>query len=499
MKCILAITTILILAAGCTSCQKTDTPAATADALSARAAQEFANMNYRTAATLYTLAQENYTAAGDTAAALRARDGASIARMMVLDYPYNRSQIEAMINAKFPDIAAERKAGWLPCNQSQCIESDGETWYYNKTINNIEYHNIDLMRAATAARGDTPFYDQLIPYALAPAGPGTGNYVNPIAWEGTEQLSIPSDQLPKTGTLRLWMPLPIETDSQKDVVILSVEPAQYVKSSTGTNGDIGIAYLEIPLESVTGSSLDVSAKFRFTQYEQRFTIDPAKVGNYNAGDPEYRKYTASSRNIALTPELKAKALEIVGNETNPYLKAQKIYRHVIARPYSLVSYPRLLANGAGQPASSYVLATGFGDCGAQSAYLAALCRAVGIPARAIGGRQIVPGYEGGHFWSEYYLPGYGWIPNDVTVAEGAEWSYNATDADRHRYKTYYGESLDPYRYSIQKDADIPLVPNPDDKTMLDITFQEPKAMCDTCSIDPKFGLLNNWKVTFRRL
>jgi len=27
---------------------------------------------------------------------------------------------------------------------------------------------------------------------------------------------------------------------------------------------------------------------------------------------------------------------------------------------------------------------------------------------------------GGHFRAEYYLPGYGWVPNDITVAEAAD-------------------------------------------------------------------------------
>ena len=505
MKRIISISTItalvliaIILVAGCTSGPAT-TPVSKGDALSLQADREFQNNNNHAAFRLFTLAQENYTAAGNTAAALNARDRASIARMMVLEYPYNRSQIEDLINARFPDIPADRKASWLPCDQSQCIESDGEFWYLGKTINNIQYHNMDIMRNMTAAKGDTPFYDQTIPYAFAPAVPGKGNYVNPITWEGDELLSIPSDKLPKTGTLYLWIPLPVETDSQKNVTILSVEPAQYVKSSTGTQGDIGIAYFEIPLERVTGSSFNVSAKFRFTQYEQRFVIDPAKVGSYNTSDPEYLKYTAPSKNIVLSPQLKQKARDIVGNETNPYRKAQKIYWHVISQPYSLPSYARLLTNGTGQPISEYVRITGYGDCGAQSAYFAALCRAVGIPARALGGRQMIPGYGGSHFWSEYYLPGYGWIPNDVTIAEGAEWSYNATDADRLRYKTYYSENLDPYRYIIQKDVDIPLVPDPDDKTMLDMAFQEPKVMCDTCPVDPKFWIPEYWEVTFKKI
>ena len=58
----------------------------------------------------------------------------------------------------------------------------------------------------------------------------------------------------------------------------------------------------------------------------------------------------------------------------------------------------------------------------------------------------------------------------MTVAEGAEWSYNATDGERQHYKQYYSENLDPYRYIIQKDADLPLVPDPGDLTMSDMFF-----------------------------
>jgi transglutaminase-like putative cysteine protease len=498
-----AITALLLIAAilvaGCILGTQPPKPEDMGYVLYLKGEKEFLTDNYHTAFRLFTLAQENFTAYGNSAGTLMARDKASIARMMFLEYPYNRSHVEAIIAEMFPDIPAGRRASFLPCNQSQCIESDGELWYLDKTYMNILYHNPDLMQKSTAARGETPFYDQLVPYALAPAVTGTGPYVNPITWEGTEELSIPADRLPKAGIFRVWVPLPIETDSQRDVTIISVEPAKYVKSRTGTGSDFGLAYLEIPLESVTGSYLNVTAKFRFTSYEQRFVIDPAKIGIYNVSDPEYRKYTAPSRNVVLSPELKQKAREVVGNETNPYRKAQKIYWHVISLPYSSISYARLLASGSGQPITEYVRVTGYGDCGAQSAYFAALCRAEGIPARAIGGRQMVPGYGGSHFWSEYYLPGYGWIPNDVTVAEGAEWSYNATDANRLRYKTYYSENLDPYRFIIQKDVDMPIVPDPGDGTMTDMTLQEAKAMCDTCPVDTKFWLPEYWKATIEQI
>jgi len=499
MKRITLFTTLLLLAitlaAGCTSGQTSTTPSG-GDTLYAQAESAFAKDNYHAATDLYGKAYDQYKTEGNTPAARDALKKASVSARMIIEFPFNRSEIVALIDETFPGVSADRKAGFLPCDKSQCVTSDGEVWYFANTIPNIRSHNFDLIREATAQKGETPFYDQMKAIAFAPPVDGAGNYQNPVAWEGTETLSIPAGGLPKTGTLRLWIPLPVETGSQQDVTIISVEPAQYVKSQTGTGADIGLVYLEVPLDRVTGDFLNVTARFGYTQYEQRFVIDPAKVGTYDTNDPEYVKYTTSGKNIVVTPEMKAKALEIAGTETNPYLQAEKLYWHVISHPYSNVPHVRLSAGGT--PESVYMLESGFGDCGTQSMYFAALCRSLGIPARAIGGYQLVPGHEGTHFWSEYYLPGYGWVPGDVTIAEGAEWSYDATDDERHQYQAYYASNLDPYRYVIQKDVDVPIVPAPGDVVMFDMVVQSPKAVCDTCDTDPEFEMLSDWKVIVKK-
>lgn len=501
---VLIIVLAAILAAGCTSPEQTPAPATQvpdpatpADNLFSQAEKAFASDNYHTAADLYFQAYDLYKAEGSGERARDALNKGSISVRMYAESPYNRSVMIAMIDEEFPGVPADRKASWLPCDASQCIESDGETWFFANTINNIRSHNMDLMREATAKKGETPFYDQVKGIALAPYDGSAGIYVNPVRWEGAETLTIPTSKLPKAGTLRLWVPLPVETSSQRDVTIVAVEPAQYVKSQSGTDAEMGLAYLEIPLDSVTGDAITVTARFRYTQYEVRYVIDPAKVGTYDTADPEYKKYTASGKNIVVSPEMKAKAQEIVGDETNPYLQAEKIYWHVVSHPYSNVPHVRLSASG--RPESVYMLESGFGDCGTQSMYFAALCRSLGIPARAIGGYQLVPGHEGTHFWSEYYLPGYGWIPNDVTIAEGAEWSYEASDDDRHQYKDFYARNLDPYRYIIQKDVDVPLTPPAGDFVMFDMVVQSPKAVCDTCDTDPEFEMLEDWKVVVKKV
>lgn len=61
-----------------------------------------------------------------------------------------------------------------------------------------------------------------------------------------------------------------------------------------------------------------------------------------------------------------------------------------------------------------------GECSAHSFLTAALCRAVGIPARAVWGCMYAPmqgGCFGQHVWNEVFMGDEGWISLDTTVKE----------------------------------------------------------------------------------
>jgi transglutaminase-like putative cysteine protease len=500
MKRLLTLTILLlcmaaVIAAGCTT---TPAPSAASkgDALFTQAEQEFQSSNLHAAENLFRLAQENYTAAGSTTAALKARDRAMSTRMMTFEFSSNRSVMDQKIAAVIPSASAADRAAWLDGNRTVTLRSDGVVWYHDDTVSNIFWGNITLMRKAHAAQNSTPFYDKLAAPAFATMETGADPF-GPVLWEGTEELVVPRGDLPANGTLKLWIPLPIEYGPQTNVTIVSLEPARYLRSTTGTGADLGLAYFEIPLAEINDPFLNVSARFRFVRHSQHFSIDPAKVRPYNTSSPEYLRYTASGKNIVTTPAMKAMALAMVGNETNPYLRVKKIYHAITdTTPYSHPSI--LLLEQTGTPWSAYFLETGIGDCGTQSQYFAALLRSIGIPARTPIGYQMIEG-TGTHVWSEYYIEGYGWIPSDVTVAEGADWSWNASSDERARYRDYYSDSLDPYRYTIQKDADIPLSPVPGNALVLSRSvFQNPDAVCDTCTDNPAILLAKDWTVSMKR-
>ena len=60
-----------------------------------------------------------------------------------------------------------------------------------------------------------------------------------------------------------------------------------------------------------------------------------------------------------------------------------------------------------------------GDCTEHAVFLAALCRARGIPARGVMGLVYVDGGQafGYHMWTEVYIDKQ-WIPLDGTLAQG---------------------------------------------------------------------------------
>ena len=493
-----------LLAAGCSSPEQKapatpSVPAAPAqspgDVHFARGQEAFAAGDYAAAGDLFMLAQENYTAAGDRASAIRARDMAFRAVGSGNDFPFNRSAIEAILAEEFPGTPAAERAAWLDEPMTATLQNGNETLYFFDTVHNIRNHHPELLQAENRKNHYTPMVDELVPLIRTPWKAGSGRYGSPVAYRGITELSIPRSELPADGILKIWMPVPIETGSQTNVSIIATESAKYVKSSTGTGADIGLVYLEIPLAGISDPFLNVSSRYRFVQHEQRVVVDPAQVKPYNTSSPEYLKYTATYPGSTTAEAIKAKALAIVGNETSPYLRAQKIYWNVVTtHPYSHA--PHVWLDATGTPEADYVLKTGIGDCASQSMYFAALCRSLGIPARATGGYQTIMGSAGTHFWAEYYLEGYGWIPVDVTAAEGGDTSYNLTPEELLQYKAYLFGSLDPYRFVIQKDVYLPLEPSSGDALVSPSGWvQIPKISCDTCPEQPMLFSILHSKVT----
>ncbi len=111
-----------------------------------------------------------------------------------------------------------------------------------------------------------------------------------------------------------------------------------------------------------------------------------------------------------------KVKEVVGDETNPYFKARKLYDFLIGR----INYQMV----GGWDIAPTVIERGTGSCSEYTFSIVSLCRAAGIPARYVG-CMVLRGEDASidtayHRWAEIYLPRIGWIPVDVNAGD-REW------------------------------------------------------------------------------
>ena len=249
----------------------------------------------------------------------------------------------------------------------------------------------------------------------------------------TSTITVDADAVPAGKTVRAWIPYPRAIEGQqKDIRFVDSRPSRHRIAPNATLQRT--VYLEKTAEA--GKPTVFSVTFEVTLFAQYHPIDPDKVVPARI-TPQLAPYAGErAPHIVFTEPLRVFSRQIVGDTTNPYRIAQKIYAAVDqipwagARNYSTI--PDL---------SAYTLRAGHGDCGEQTMLLITLMRMNGIPARWQSGWTFTDGdYSDIHDWAEIYLAPYGWIPVDVT--------YGQFDTNDPQLKWFYLGGLDNYRIAF---------------------------------------------------
>lgn len=145
---------------------------------------------------------------------------------------------------------------------------------------------------------------------------------------------------------------------------------------------------------------------------------------YRTIPSELTPYLRSEEIIRITPEIQEKAEEIIGTETDAVQAIFNVGRWVKDNiEYDLNS----VTADASQP-SDWVLEQRYGVCDELTSLFIAMLRSQGIPARFVSGvaytnLETLDTNWGPHGWAEVWIPGYGWVPYDVTYGQ-----YGAVDA-----------------------------------------------------------------------
>ena len=200
-----------------------------------------------------------------------------------MSYPFTEEEARKALKETIPGITDKRIDEIIQDGRLPQLKFGNQTYYFDGLTNTATHIYPDLhgKQTAGALGKSTPFFNIMSRYIYEKdtAKPGQ-TLVYPLNYLAQGRLILKRKDLPKKGLLKVWLPLPLTTAAQTNVRILSIYPRKYVKYPLKLDGDIGLAYLEIPLEEVK-KDLPVGIKLTFTHYEERYKVDPEKIGEYD--------------------------------------------------------------------------------------------------------------------------------------------------------------------------------------------------------------------------
>jgi transglutaminase-like putative cysteine protease len=366
---------------------------------------------------------------------------------MRYDFSLNTDQVEAEVRRQIPDLTDAEFARWDAHGLFEHMYIDGVRMYFRRSPSNL----FRLSAEARARRKvQTPFADSDLQHVsdvhrrvVQRARSSGRSNVLPQRVEVTQTLTVDPDVVPAGKNIRAWIPYPRAIPGQQeDIRFVSSHPSAH--SIAPDSALQRTVYLEQSAQP--GKPTVFSVTYELVIYSQYHVIDAAKVVPATI-TRQLAPYVAERPpHIVFTEPLRVFSRQIVGDTTNPYRIAQRIFAAVDDIPWAGAREYSTIAD-----LSAYTQRAGHGDCGEKTMLLITLMRMNGIPARWESGWTFTSGdYDDIHDWAEIYLAPYGWIPVDVT--------YGRLDSVDPSLKWFYLGGLDNFRIAFNDDFSRNFVP-----------------------------------------
>lgn len=240
-------------------------------------------------------------------------------------------------------------------------------------------------------------------------------------------------------TVKVYLPLPKDCKQISDIQIIKTTPeASFIAPENE-------AQRTVCFETVLQEDQTFSVEYSYVNQVDYVDLDPNKASELQ---PEF-ELSEQLPHIRFTPYLEQVLAEILAGETNPIIKARKIYDFITTK----VNYSFMREYFTIENISEYAAVNLKGDCGVQAILFITLCRMAKIPAKWQSGLYVSQYYTGCHDWAQFYIAPYGWLFADLSFGGGAR-----RNGDLDRWNYYFG-NLDIFRMpansEIQTDFNPP--------------------------------------------
>jgi len=276
---------------------------------------------------------------------------------------------------------------------------------------------------------------------------GTKTYTDTRTYQLVSEVEI-ADFLAETpNTFFLQMPFPQKTETQRTVTISSVQPEPFVPAYQGAS-----IYRFYNVES--GSKIQIRQEYSVSRSRVETNVNVASLRTAGRNNPLlYAAYTESDDFLpADNAVIKRTCRQIIGSETNPYIKAKRIYTF-------LTSEIKVRESRTVDAGMSIITALEEKNGGAYDLALlfCTLARAADIPAVPTAGLLVDLEQKAVmHWWAEFYVNGFGWVPVDPALASGVPFDTGVADKGR-----WYFGNLDAYHIAFSRgyQTQAPMLPN----------------------------------------
>ena len=277
---------------------------------------------------------------------------------------------------------------------------------------------------------------------------GTVRYLDPRGYAATYAVGIAAAGAAGGGELYLWIPAIPETSAQRHLAEPSVNERPIQRDPAG----VGLFGFRDP---VSGVSREVRSDYRIRRYAIQTAIEPSSVRGYRTDSAFHERFTGGDAVVPSGGNLPAIAERAMRGYVNPLWRARLTFDYVVARLQPVAAAGARIAPAGAGPMQ--VVAAAIDERRAApyeyALTFSAVARAAGIPARPVAGYLIddsaraVP-----HYWAEFFLEDFGWVPVDPAMEAGA--SFPARPADDAAVDPWFGR-LDSRRIVIAKGISDP--------------------------------------------
>jgi transglutaminase-like putative cysteine protease len=263
--------------------------------------------------------------------------------------------------------------------------------------------------------------------------PGTKTFRNRRSYTFNYPVQIRIQDAAVPNTLYLWVPRPAVSASQRNPELLSRSMESFVEDYRGTN-------LFRLVDLAAGSTVALDQIWVVEVYAQETSLRYQQIRQ----DRSSPIYVANTQATDLIPSgdgrITALGERIYGREQNPYLKARRIYEWLVNG--GNIDLPGPEDNGVLE-----ALEQGRFDSYTASLLFCALARSGGVPSVPVSGVLIVRGQTVKHYWAEFWIDGFGWVPLDPALGAGAAPENFELRDDA---KTWYFGNLDNQRIAFSR-------------------------------------------------